>query len=426
MAAESVPTNNMADADTDPESISPALGKMIQDLNKTVIDQIDGLKQVIREQNKELRSSVDEVAKSVSYSQQEIEDLKAENKHQKDSIQELRDGLKQANRKIDNLSSYVKRVDSNQLRHETYMRKYNIIFNGVEENDQEDVRAVVMKIITDNLQITHLNMADFDKIHRYGRSIQGKPRPILAKSFSLTIRDTIFRNVKKLSNTNMFISEDVPEEIRVQRAELWSVVANAKYQGRSASLKGDTANIDGRNYKYQDLDSLPPGLTLCDAKTVSTVDSVYFQGKHNPLSNFYAAPITDADGHIYNSAEQLFQVKKTQYLGRDDIAKKLSMEFDPFNIKKIGDSVKVPPRSNWEENKLDIMRDILKLKFTQSPDLGRTLSATGNKQLVEATRDMYWGCGAHLHSSEVQRGTWKGNNHMGKLLTVVREELGHS
>ena len=262
--------------------------------------------------------------------------MKAENKHEKHSIQELRDGLNQANRKIDNLSSYVKRVDSNQLWHEMYMRKYNIIFNGVEENNQEDVCAVVMKIITDNLQITHLNMVYFDKIHRFGRSIQGKPRPIIVKSFSLTIRDTIFWNVKKLSNTNMFISEDVPEEIpesRVQRAELWSVVANAKYQGRRASLKGDTANIDGRNYRYQDLDSLPPGLTLCDAKTVTTVDSVFFQGKHNPLSNFYTAQITDADGHIHNSAEQLFQVKKTQHLGRDDIAKKLPKEFDPFNIK---------------------------------------------------------------------------------------------
>ena len=70
MAAESSPTN-MADADIDLECISPALGKMIQELNKTVIDQIDGLKKVISEQNKELRSSIDEVAKSVLYSQQE-------------------------------------------------------------------------------------------------------------------------------------------------------------------------------------------------------------------------------------------------------------------------------------------------------------------------------------------------------------------
>ena len=135
---------------------------------------------------------------------------------------------------MDNFQTYLKKVDANQLKHETYTRKYSIIFGGVDEKDQEDTHAEVMKIISDNLQIT-LNMVDFDKIHHYGRSMHGKPRPIMAKCFSLTVRDNIFRNANKLANTNIYISQDVAEQVRAQRAELRTVVMHAKQQGHNDS-----------------------------------------------------------------------------------------------------------------------------------------------------------------------------------------------
>ena len=163
-----------------------------------------------------------------------------------------------------------------QIRGNDYTRKYKVIINGVEERAQEDPRAEVVKIITEKLQV------DLDKVHRFGRSINGQPRPIIAKCFSLLVRDRIFQNVKKLANTGITMRED----------------------------------------RHQELDTLPRELSLAAAKTVSTQNTICFQGKHNPLSNFYESQIVNADGHVCNNAEQLFQARKALHLGRDDVAKK--------------------------------------------------------------------------------------------------------
>ena len=74
--------------------------------------------------------------------------------------------------------------------------------------------------------------ADFDKIHRYGRSWNGKPRPVIAKCYSLTTRDRILHSARtrgKQGNRGIFIGEDLPEEIRSQRADLRTVANNAKH-----------------------------------------------------------------------------------------------------------------------------------------------------------------------------------------------------
>ena len=117
--------------------------------------------------------------------------------------------------------------------------------------------------------------------------------------------------------------EDLPEDVRSERSDIRSVVLHARQLGHNANAKGDSAHIDGHVYRHQELDTLPRELSLAVAKTVSTQNTICFQGKHNPLSNFYESQIVNADGHVCNNAEQLFQAKKPLHLGRDDVAKKI-------------------------------------------------------------------------------------------------------
>jgi ribA/ribD-fused uncharacterized protein len=80
--------------------------------------------------------------------------------------------------------------------------------------------------------------------------------------------------------------------------------------------------------------------------------------------------------------------------------------------KKLGKRVELRP--DWEDVKIDIMRQVLKSKFTQNPELKAQLIATGDAELIEGNNwnDRFWG---------VCRG--KGQNHLGKLLMEVRAEL---
>ena len=48
---------------------------------------------------------------------------------------------------------------------------------------------------------------------------------------------------------------------------------------------------------------------------------------------------------------------------------------------------------------------------------------TGNCELVVATPNRLWGCGATLSSNLLRRHEWPGENRQGKILMTVRNEL---
>lgn len=71
-------------------------------------------------------------------------------------------------------------------------------------------------------------------------------------------------------------------------------------------------------------------------------------------------------------------------------------------------------RVDWDLIKEHVMLEGLRAKFSQHPDLCRSLLATGERKLAErTTSDSYWGDG----------GDGLGRNRLGTLLMQVREEL---
>ena len=74
-------------------------------------------------------------------------------------------------------------------------------------------------------------------------------------------------------------------------------------------------------------------------------------------------------------------------------------------------------RPDWEEVKDEVMLQALRMKFSQNPEIGKELLATGDTILIEHTRnDDYWADG----------GDGSGKNKLGLLLMQVREELKNS
>lgn len=139
-----------------------------------------------------------------------------------------------------------------------------------------------------------------------------------------------------------------------------------------------------------------------DENTISEFDNEY-----RFLSNFWYCEIEFGDD-VYPSVEHAYQAAKSlDYIDRRSIrlAKKAS------NAKKIGRQVKL--RSDWEEVKVDIMRQLLRKKFN-NPTLKEKLLATGRKTLIEGNwwGDKFWG----IFNGE-------GENMLGKLLMEIREEL---
>ena len=127
------------------------------------------------------------------------------------------------------------------------------------------------------------------------------------------------------------------------------------------------------------------------------------------LSNFYEAPVT-YEGLTYLNVEAAFQAQKV--FGDEERMQFCSLP--PNKAKRRGRRVQL--RSDWEEVKVGLMYEIVKAKFEQNPDLAQRLIATGDKKLIEGNTwgDTFWG---------INIKTGAGENHLGKILMRIREEL---
>ena len=134
-----------------------------------------------------------------------------------------------------------------------------------------------------------------------------------------------------------------------------------------------------------------------------------FRGEFDFLSNFYDAPV-EYDGVLYLNNEAAFQAQKC-------IAREERYAFaylSAVKAKRKGRQMKL--RDDWDRVKVGLMEEIVRSKFCQNPRLAARLLATGDALLAEGNdwHDTFWG---------VDSATGKGENHLGKILMRIREEL---
>lgn len=132
-----------------------------------------------------------------------------------------------------------------------------------------------------------------------------------------------------------------------------------------------------------------------------------FRGRWEFLSNFHASPL-EVGGITYPALENAYQAHKTTDLR---IRRQFSM-IGPSKAKRLGRAVQL--RDDWEDIKISLMRQLIKLKFADDSYLAHKLVATGKRELIEGNTwgDRFWG---QTHG--------KGLNWLGRLLMERREEL---
>lgn len=138
-----------------------------------------------------------------------------------------------------------------------------------------------------------------------------------------------------------------------------------------------------------------------------------FKDEYAFLSNFYPSVIyvkVENEWYSCKTVEHAFQASKTIYPKQQ-----LEILFaeTPGKAKRLGR--KVVLRQDWEDIKVNVMRQYLMQKFADV-ELRKKLLETGNKELVEGTYwgDTFWGIDLH---------TGQGENVLGKLLMEERERI---
>ena len=128
------------------------------------------------------------------------------------------------------------------------------------------------------------------------------------------------------------------------------------------------------------------------------------------FSNFSKHGFT-LNGQHWPTVEHYFQAQKFPGTPSEEA---IRLAPDPMTAKNLGQSRDFPIRADWEAVKDNVMREAVRAKFEQHPDIRAVLLGTGSETLIEAARnDNYWGYGPD----------GKGQNKLGLTLMEVRDEL---
>ena len=206
-------------------------------------------------------------------------------------------------------------------------------------------------------------------------------------------------------NKVYILKQDIDvNEIKLQKEEISEVVWM------------DTSNIQkelkNNNPEYciplKEFKQVVEVINVIESKLLKRQTINEFKNKYFFLSNFYPCEITH-DGLTYKSTEAAFQAAKCQNIN-DKIA---FTQMTASESKKTGRQVK-NIRSDWDDVRIAIMKEIVLQKFTQNKDLKYMLLETADSILVEGNtwNDKYWG---------VCNG--EGENHLGIILEEVRSIL---
>lgn len=169
---------------------------------------------------------------------------------------------------------------------------------------------------------------------------------------------------------------------------------------------------------------MTPRITLADlpdpvlfSSFTPFIKGVFSQWHHTPF---------DLDGHSFVTAEQWMMHAKAMLFGDTDHARQIMESPDPAVQKRLGQHVRGFDQATWDLWKIDIVYRGNLAKFTRNAGAARQLRNTGAGMLVEANpRDWVWGTGRAMddpvgHAPD----TWLGQNLLGRILTMVREDAG--
>lgn len=110
--------------------------------------------------------------------------------------------------KIQNLISENDNLKTELNKLEQYTRRNSVRVFGIAEQAGENLEERVLSVINKNLKINMTN-DKIDRIHRIGKKINNKTRPIIVKFTSYRYKSEVYKNKKLLKGTKTTIREDL-------------------------------------------------------------------------------------------------------------------------------------------------------------------------------------------------------------------------
>ncbi|XP_069106910.1 uncharacterized protein [Argopecten irradians] len=258
----------------------------------TLVGKLDLRLNVIEEQVKKIdgvQKSLNSLTTRVRFLEDEIHKVKdkhIEIEKSAEMISDLYDDMKDStlktNSEIKSMKKTVEMVDSNTKQIETVVMtnkdnqqaildtiediqcrsmKQNLVFHGLREDKHEDTESRLKDFIYYELCIE--KNIEFTNVHRFGRHVFGKSRPIVAVFMYQKDLQLVRKNAHYLKDTNFWINEQFPKAVEQRRRELYPILRSHKRAGHQVKLVRDRLYIDNQLYDGQETPSRSCSIIQC-------------------------------------------------------------------------------------------------------------------------------------------------------------------
>lgn len=295
---------------------------------------------------------------------------------------------------------------------EVRQRKFNLVFEGVAEENNEDTKQVIINFLRKSSLASPPANDRVDTAYRLGRVAEGTTRSILVVFKDLHAKDYVLNNApqirKSIDSKTLWINRDHPELTRKQISNTRKCFNLMRSNNHPCKINGTSITFNNQVYHYKDLNRLPEGSRLEDTRLIPCSDGkgLCFQG-----------PGTQ---NTQQAMSQTFTQPTFSLVSAGDIdkAQQILNNPDPLKAKQLGSQV--TPKDPWLQNEEDTLKTIVTLKFKQNKYLGNRLKNSGVEHFYECTRDMRWGTGITIYSRQVDTSLFLGENKFGKILDKIK------
>lgn len=138
------------------------------------------------------------------------------------------------------------------------------------------------------------------------------------------------------------------------------------------------------------------------------------------FSNFYPLPAPIPTGPwLFPTSEHLYQAAK--FPTAPDVQARIAAAPTAREAARIGRDKTLPADPGWTEQRIDVMRWVLRLKLETHPELiGPVLERTGERPIVEiSNRDPFWGAAI---DKRPDGALYRGRNALGRLWMELRQQ----
>ncbi|MBB1553063.1 MAG: NADAR family protein [Clostridiales bacterium] len=138
----------------------------------------------------------------------------------------------------------------------------------------------------------------------------------------------------------------------------------------------------------------------------------FYPREFYPFDNFSSFKV-EWNGYLFASVEEAYQA--ASFMGSDEeLVEKIKKSHSADEAQRIAYANRDKRREDWDDVKISIMEELLRLKIEQNPYVKKKLLQTEDYMIVEdSPKDDFWGWGPNRN----------GQNNLGKLWMKLREEL---